>query len=438
MAKKLYIIDGHAHIYAAYYAPMRQQLTSPAGEPTKATYIFTTLLYGLIRNQSPDMLVVAMDSKTPTFRTKIYPEYKANRPPMPQELPVQIDRIEQILEAMKVPVLRLDGFEADDIIGTLAKKAGADGYDCLICSKDKDVLQLLDDHISTFDIKTGTSTDTAAMLEQMEVTPAQFIDCLALQGDTVDNVPGIPDVGPKTALDWIKKYGSIENLYKHVDEIKGKRGQNLQKFKDNVTLSKRLVTIDCNIPLEIDYNAYTVKDFDKAKLVQIFTELGFNRLLTQLGLASPSGTQPTAAETSAVTDELSKPASAKTLSHDYRIIDTQKKFDSLLTDLKKQKLFAIDTETTAIDAMRAELVGISFSWQPHKAFYLAVKAPLGAKHLDIATVRAAVTRWIKWRPISSITNVFQSRHLLAKAKTSSLLIWLTPLPLVNTPLKMPI
>ena len=390
MAKKLYIIDGHAHIYAAYYAPMRQQLTSPAGEPTKATYIFTTLLYGLIQRQNPDMLVVAMDSKAPTFRVEIYHDYKANRPPMPDDMPVQIDRIEQILEAMNIPLFRLDGFEADDIIGTLAKKASADGIDTYICSKDKDILQLLDEHISTFDIKTDTCMGAAAMLEQMGIKPSQFIDCLALQGDTSDNVPGVPDVGPKTALDWLRKYGSIENIYKHIDEIKGKRADNLRKFKDNLTLSKTLVTIDCNIPMEIDYDALAVKKFNEAKLAQIFTELGFNRLLTQLGLASTSVTQPAAAGVPMVTDRLDKPTSAQTVSHDYQLIDTQKKFDSFLTGLKKQKLVALDTETTAINAMRADLVGISFAWPAkggQKAFYLPVKAPLGQKHLDITEVR---------------------------------------------------
>jgi DNA polymerase-1 len=387
MAKKLYIIDGHAHIYAAHYAPMRQQLTSPTGEPTKATYIFTTAILGLIQRQNPDMLAVAMDSKAPTFRSEMYSEYKANRPPMPDDLPIQIERIEQILDAMNIPVLRLNGFEADDVIGTLAKKAAADGYDCLICSKDKDILQLLDEHISTFDVKTDTSMDVTVMLKQMGVTPAQFIDSLALQGDKSDNVPGIPDVGPKTASDWIQKYGSIENLYKNIDEIEGKRGQNLKKFKDNVALSKKLVTIDCNVPIKIDYNALTLKKFDKTRLAQIFTELGFSRLLTQLGLSSTSGTQPTGVGTLAVTSDLGTPASVKTVGHDYQLIDTEKKFDSFVTELKKQKLFAIDTETTSIDAMRAQLVGVSFSWQPHKAFYLAVKAPLGSKHLDIADVR---------------------------------------------------
>ena len=151
MAKKpknLYIIDGHAHIYAAYYAPMRP-LTSPSGEPTKATYIFTTAILGLIGRIKPDMLVVAMDSKAPTFRSEIYPDYKAHRPPMPEDMPGQIDRIEQILAAMKIPVLRVDGFEADDIIGTLAAEASAKAVDTYICSKDKDMLQLIDKHVFT-------------------------------------------------------------------------------------------------------------------------------------------------------------------------------------------------------------------------------------------------------------------------------------------------
>jgi DNA polymerase-1 len=385
MEKRLFIIDGHAHIYAAYFAPMSQRLTSPSGEPTKAAYIFTTAILGLIQRQKPDMLTVAMDSKTPTFRKEIYPEYKAQRPPMPDDMPGQINRIEQIMEAMRIPILRVNGYEADDVIGTLAKKAAADGYDCLICSGDKDVLQLLDDHISTFDIKTDTRTDVVTMVEQMGVTPAQFVDCLALQGDASDNVPGIPDVGPKTAMGWIRQYGSIENLLQNIDEIKTKRGDSLRKYKDSLALSKKLVTIDCDVPLTIDYGDLAIKEFDKEKLGGIFTELGFNRLLTQLGLAGEKAAEKPRAEYLA--PRFTWGSDSKTVGHDYRLIDTQEKFDGFLPELKKQKLFAIDTETTSIQAMRADLVGISFSWKEHTGYYLPVKAPLGTKHLDIAVVR---------------------------------------------------
>ncbi|MHC4574147.1 MAG: DNA polymerase I [Planctomycetota bacterium] len=387
MAKSLYIIDGHAHIYAAYFAPMSQQLASPAGEPTKATYIFTMAVLGLIDRHKPDMLAVALDSKAPTFRSEIYAEYKAHRPPMPDDMPGQIGRIEEILEAMNIPILRIDGYEADDIIGTLAKRGAGDGHDVFICSSDKDVLQLLDEHISTFDMKKGAAKDVKAMAEEMGVTPQQFLDCLALQGDPTDNVPGIPDVGPKTALDWIRKYGSIENLYKHADEIKGKRGDNLRKFKDNLALSKKLVTIDCDVPLEIDYDDLALKEYDRARLAELFTELGFSRLLTQLNLEKAPAAEASLAEKPAGKKDLSKPGSAKTVGHDYQLVDTPEKFERFLTELKKQKLFAIDTETTAIEPMRADLVGISFSWRAQEAFYLPVKAPLGTQHLDLSAIR---------------------------------------------------
>ena len=378
--KNLYIIDGHAHIYAAYFAPMRP-LTSPAGEPTKATYIFATALLGLIERDKPDMLVVAMDSKGKTFRSDIYPDYKAHRKPMPDDMPVQIGRIEQILEAMKIPVLKLDRFEADDIIGTLAAKASAEGTDTYICSKDKDMLQLIDEHTFTYDIKTSTRTDTEAMFDKMKITPQQFVDCLALQGDTADNIPGIADVGPKTAIDWIQKYGSLENLYEHADEIKGKRGDNLRKSKDIAFLCRELVTIDRDAPVEIDFDAFTLSEPDKEKLSQLFTELGFTRLLTQLGLKAPEGAAASAEAAPA------GPQTAKSVKKDYLLVDTAEKFEKFFAELKKQKLFAIDTETTSLNAMRADLVGMSFCWQPNKAFYLPVKVPLGQKHLDLNIVR---------------------------------------------------
>ncbi|MHC4688854.1 MAG: DNA polymerase I [Planctomycetota bacterium] len=387
MAKTLYIVDGHAHIYAAYFAPMRQRLTSPSGEPTKATYIFTAAVLGLIQRRKPDMLVVAMDSKAPTFRKEIYEDYKAHRPPMPDDMPQQIDKIEKILRAMKIPVLKIDGFEADDIIGTVVKKAASDGIECLICSKDKDLLQLIDKRISTFDIKTDTITDLEALYEQTQLTPEQFVEALALQGDTSDNIPGVPDVGPKTALSWIQKYGSVDNIYKHIDEIKGKRGENLRKFKDKIGLSKTLVTINCEVPLKIDYKELAMQDFDKAELAEIFAELGFNRMITQLNLKASEEKSSTGITTGTQTRDLSGLDSIKTISHDYQLIDTMDKFEKFSKELKKHNVFAIDTETTALDPMRADLVGMSFSFKPKQAFYLPVKVPLGQPHLELDKVR---------------------------------------------------
>ncbi len=375
MAKNLYIIDGHAHIYAAYYAPMRP-LTSPGGDPTKASYIFTTILLGLIERNKPDMLVVTMDSKAKSFRSDIYPDYKAHRKPMPDDMPPQIAQIEKILDAMNIPILRIDGFEADDIIGTLTTKASKAKIASYICSKDKDMLQLLDDNTCMFDIKKSKRTDCDTLMEDMGLRPDQFVDVLALQGDTADNIPGVPDVGPKTAIGWIVKYGTLDNLYEHADEIKGKRGDNLRANKEQAYLSRTLATIKCDVQVDIDEKGFSLKEPDKQKLAKLFTELGFTRLITQLGLSKDAEHGQDATKTAHA-----KPKPAK---RDYKLIDSEEKLDEFLTKLKKQKIFAIDTETTSVNAMAASLVGMSFSWKAGDAFYLPIKAPMGQKHLDVA------------------------------------------------------
>ncbi len=392
MAKTLYIIDGHAHIYAAHFAPMKQQLSSPSGEPTKATYVFTTMLLGLIDKNKPDLLAVAMDSPAPTFRSKVFAEYKANRPPMPEELPVQVERIKEILAAMRIPVLCLDGYEADDIIGTLAKKAAADGFDVRICSKDKDILQLVGGRICVHDIKKDEITDTETMKEKMGITPAQIVDCLALEGDAIDNVPGVPLIGEKTARELIRQYGDLDNLYAHADEIKGKRGENLRNSKDLAYMSRGLVTLDFNVPMDFDYETLALQEPDRDKLAEIYARLGFSRLLGQLdgkGESAAPESAPAASSPppSSPARDFGVRGSAATVAHEYTLVDTPEKFAAFMAEVKTQKLISVDTETTSVVAMRAELVGLSFCWQPGRAFYLAVRGPLGAPHLDIETVR---------------------------------------------------
>ncbi len=407
MTKTIYIIDGHAHIYSGFYAPMRP-LTSPTGEPTKATYIFTNMILGLIEKKKPDYLVVTMDSKADSFRKDIYPEYKAHRQPMPEEMPVQIQRIEQILNAMNIPILRLDGYEADDLIGTIATQAQARGIDAYICSKDKDMLQLIDDHVFTYDVKSDFRTTAKQMQSDMGVAPEQFIDVLALQGDTADNIPGIADVGPKTALTWIQKYGSIEGLYEHADEIKGKRGDNLRSSKDIAFLCQKLVTIDRNAPVTLDEKTFALSEPDKQALAKLFTKLGFSKLLAQIGVSpGAEGDAP----------DLFTAQTIKTAKKDYQLIDTQEKFDAFLPRLKKQTLIAFDTETTSVDSMRADLVGLSFAWKPHQAFYLAVKAPLGSPHLDIAMLREQLAPVLADKKIKKIAqNAKYDLHILENAK----------------------
>jgi DNA polymerase-1 len=397
--KKLFIIDGHAHIYAAYYAPMRP-LTSPSGEPTKAVFVFTNAILGLLEREKPDMLVVTMDSKTPSFRAALYADYKAHRPPMPEDMPGQINRIEQILDAMNIPMLRADGWEADDLIGTLATQAAKAGIDAYICSKDKDMLQLLRKHVSTYDIKTGQKTDLQKLHEEIGLRPGQFIDVLALQGDASDNVPGVPDVGPKTALEWIQKYGSLEELYKHADDIKGKRGDNLRNSKDIAYLSQKLVTIDCDAPVKLDEKTFAVSGPDKEKLAGLFKELGFTRLLSQLDIKSAAA-EKMEMEKSKPDKSKESPVAAgqgmlfamgaekpvRMTNKGYQLIDTPQAFDTFVKEFQKQTRFAVDTETTSIDPMRAELVGVSFCWEENHAFYLPVRAPLGQKRLDVNKIR---------------------------------------------------
>ncbi len=364
---------------------MGAKLSSPSGEPTKATYIFSTALLGLIEKYSPDMLVVAMDPKEPSFRVDIYPDYKATRPPMPDDLPVQIDRIEQILESLRIPMLRVPGFEADDVIGTLSRKASNEGIDVYICSRDKDMMQLVGDHVFTFDIKNGECIGSEEMFAKYGVNPCQFVDILALQGDSSDNVPGVPDVGPKTALSWIQKYGSLDNLYAHADDIGGKRGRSLREHKEQAYLSQKLVTIDCNAPLDIDFDKFALKEPDLEKLGKLFTELDFTRLMKQLSI-KPSEGEGVSGKTGVVEVQADS-ALNEPLDVNYELIDTDEKFEKFYKQLSGQKIFAFDTETNSIDAMKADLVGLSFSWKSGSGFYLPVKAPLGGKCLSVKLIR---------------------------------------------------
>lgn len=394
--KKLFILDGHGHIYAAYYAPMRP-LTSPSGEPTKAVFVFTQALIGILQREKPDMLVTVFDSKVPSFRTKIYPEYKAHRPPMPEDLPKQIDRIEQVLEAMNIPRLRVEGYEADDVIGTLACQAAARGIETYICSKDKDMLQLLSPCVCAYDVKTGKKMDAAALEAEQGVRPDQIIDIMALQGDASDNVPGVPDVGPKTAQQWIRQYGSLDKLYEHADEIKGKRGDNLRNFKEQAYLSRTLVTIACDAPVKLDEEAFRVTGPDPEKLAEIFTELGFQKLLTQFNLepVKKETLAAPAADWGAGRQGMLFAEPAPTVSQsggkrDYVLVDTPEKLADFLREFEGWDCFALDTETTSKDVMRAELVGMSFCRQAGRAYYLPVRAPLGQNKLDLAQVRKTI------------------------------------------------
>jgi len=280
----LFILDGYYHIFRAYFAPIGMQMTSLTGEPTTATHMFIVSLLKLIREQKPDALVVAMEGKSKTFRQELYEDYKQNRSEPPEDFIIQRDRIEQILGAMHIPVLRAKRYEADDIIGTLTTKAYYTDYESIICSNDKDMYQLLNECTCMFNASTCKYMYTDGMVEKTGVQPHEFIDYLALQGDAGDNVPGLPNVGPKTAAKWIQKYGSVENLLEHLDEIKGRHNNTLKENKELLLLCKKLVTIDCDVPINIDFGSFDLQEYDRDKLLEIFTELGFNQLILNMGL----------------------------------------------------------------------------------------------------------------------------------------------------------
>ena len=384
MTKSFYIIDGHAQIYAAFYAPIGTNLSAPDGEPTKATYIFTTMLLKLLRERKPDMIALTMDAPGPTFRHEMFSDYKAHRPPMPDDLPLQIDRIEEIVTAMRIPILRKNGFEADDLIGTLTKLAHQQDIQVYICSKDKDLEQLIADGVAMYDPKKDLVRDVQVLMEDKGIRPDQVIDVLTLEGDKVDNIPGVPDVGPKTALQWISKYGSLDELLKNKDQIKGKRGDNLRAAAEQLPLTRQLVTINCAVPLDIDLDDLTVQDFDLEQLENLFRKLNFTRLLDQLStFTAAAGSQPDTllAEEIAV----STPAKTKNTQAQYILVDTTRSFTDFLKQLKKQKIFALDTETTGLNPVSSKLVGLSFAWQDNRAWYLPLMAPMGQQNLDRET-----------------------------------------------------
>ena len=380
MSKKtLYIIDGHAHIYAAYFAPMGGAMNTLSGEPTKAVYIFTNILVKLMREHHPDMVVVAMDSPGKSFRHDLYEDYKANRPPMPEDLPGQIARIDSIIEAMNIPVIRQAGFEADDIIGTLTKRGRASGFEVVICSKDKDLEQLIGDGVYMVDLQKDKKTDAESLLADKGLKPEQVIDLLALTGDTSDNVPGVPKVGPKTAVKWLQQYGSLDGVIEHQEEIKGKVGENLRESIETLELSRKLVTIDCDMDLDFKFSDAEVTGFNNESLAKIFNELSFKKMIKQLELDGVE-LEPDPEEANYYTPlKIDKP--------DYQLIDDMDKFELFLKELEKQKIFAIDTETTGLNPVVNELVGISISWQEGTGYYLPVKGPFMIPPLDWEEIR---------------------------------------------------
>ncbi len=295
--KKLFLVDAMAHIYRAFYAPM-VRMNAPSGIPTKVPFLFANIVRRLLKDYKPEYVAIVFDTRQPTFRDKLFEAYKAQRPPMPDEMSVQLPYVRRLCEAMRLPILELDGYEADDVIGTMAKKAAANKIDVLVVSNDKDMMQLVNSGVRILRTGSGgakadTIVDAAKVTEILGVPPEKVIDLMALLGDTVDNIPGAKGIGEKGATELIQKYGSVESALEHADEVTNKRYREaLQQQREQVMMSKQLATIHKDVPLEVDLEKLQVSVPDPVTLAVLYRELGFNSLLKELlasGITEPGG-----------------------------------------------------------------------------------------------------------------------------------------------------
>jgi DNA polymerase-1 len=390
-SKRLFLIDGNAIAYRSYYAFIQRPLITAKGQPTSAVYGFVTFLNRILSDESPDYIAVVFDTGAPTFRHKAYKEYKATRQRMPEDLVSQLAIIKDVVRAYKIPVLEMDGFEADDIIGTLARHAEREGTLAYLVSADKDFMQLVSNKVKMYKPgRQGTDVDIvdiSAVKEKFGVPPEKVIEVLGLIGDSSDNVPGVPGVGEKTAIPLIQQYGSIDNLYKNISKIeqKGLR-QKLETNKDLALLSRELVTIDTKVPLNVHFDTLKAEEKDTEKLTELFRELEFRALLQ--GLRRDSHAKPKPPE------DLDFPPPEADLfdtlndKHSYILVADPKALKALCSQLKKSKQFVFDTETTSVDSLNAELVGISFCIKPREAFFVAIKPSSGAELSDLFAKRS--------------------------------------------------
>ena len=354
--KRLVLVDGSSYLYRAFHA--LPALTNSKNAPTGAIHGVIAMLKRLVEDYQPDRLGVVFDPKGKTVRDEWYAEYKATRPPMPDELRQQIKPLHEIVQALGFPLIIVDGYEADDVIGTLAKQAAADDMEVVISTGDKDMAQLVSDKVTLINTMDNSILDQSGVVQKFGVKPEQIIDYLTLIGDKVDNVPGVDKVGPKTAVKWLTKYHNLEQLIEQADEISGKVGENLRAAVADLALSKKLVTIIDDVALDIGLDDLTPKGPAVDKLVEIYTELEFKNWLKQL-LDSDDGESGSAVAQNAI-------------EANYETILDEKRFKQWLKRLREAPIFAFDTETTSIDYMAAELVGVSFAVKPGEAAYVPV------------------------------------------------------------------
>ncbi|MDX2431105.1 MAG: DNA polymerase I [Bacteroides sp.] len=395
MEKKLFLLDAYALIFRAYYAFISNPMKNSQGIPTSTVFGFTLALDELLRKENPTHIAVAFDPPGPTFRNEMYPEYKANRDATPEDIKSAIPYIKRLLEGFNIPVVEVAGYEADDTIGTLSKKAEKEGYTVFMMTPDKDFAQLVSENI--FMYKPGRGGAPAEVLGVEEVKekflvehPIQVIDILALWGDASDNIPGAPGIGEKTSKLLVSKFASVEGVYENIDQLKGKQKENLENFVDQVKLSKELATIALDVPVDISIEEMARSPLNPQALSELFKELEFKNLASRI-LAGQGDTSQEAVAKPAATTPLGMPGTLfgppaeaegkgsgtslqtiETVDHSYHLISDYKGVQEFAKTLYGLKNFCFDTETTGLDPMEAELVGISFSWEDHSGYYVAL------------------------------------------------------------------
>lgn len=365
MKPPLILIDGSSYFFRAFHA--LPPLTNSKGQPTGAIYGVANMIKKIIKDYQPEEIAVVFDAKGKTFRDEWYPEYKAHRPPMPQELSSQFQPLIQLLQAMGLPLLIIDGVEADDVIGTLATQATDKGIPVVVSTSDKDMAQLVNEHVSLINTMSNYSMDINGVKEKFGVSPEQIIDYLTLIGDTVDNIPGVTKCGPKTAVKWLTEYQTLDNLMSHADDIGGKVGEYLRESIPHLPLSKKLVTIKTDLDLPLNLNQLTPNPADKDQLIELTRELEFKSWLKEL--------------LSQEENQKSQTEKENGNTNSYEIVTTNQQLNFWLNKLEQCKQFCIDTETTDLDVMRAELVGISLAIEEEKAAYIPLAHKDGSKQL---------------------------------------------------------
>ena len=368
----LVLVDGSSYVYRAFHAaPAVARLSTSRGEPTGAVLVVINMLNKLVKDFQPQRIAVVFDAPGRTFRDQLFAEYKAQRPGMPEELRAQVPPLLAIIEARGLPLLREPGVEADDVIGTLACRAARAGQQVLISTGDKDMAQLVSDSITLINTMTDTRLDREAVKLKFDVYPEQIVDYLALIGDSIDNIPGIDQVGPKTAAKLLAQYGSLDGVIAHITEVPGRVGENLRAGLATLELSRRLATIRTDLDLSVSLAQLTPQPADVAKLRELYGRLELRGLLRQLEDAETAAPAAAAAAAPSV-PQAPVPAlsEAATLEHRYEIITAWEALERWLTRLRQAELIAFDIATTSLDYMRAEIVGVSFSLEPGAAAYV--------------------------------------------------------------------